>query len=301
MDGSMEVKQGDVTQAVREAAMLATVSISTWGAERSDKTLLEKVKADAGAVGDVGRLVKNMLAGADGKLKATISAFGAVRSVHYKYTLPWVTDPHAERQRGPRLLPHLLFQDYLAAVSKQKREAEGLLADFLADYPNLVNQAKANLGGMADAVYPTEADVKSRFRVHIDFEPIPAGQSFKGLPDHVLERLSLGLQKRQERMVADATRAMWEETRGRVQHIADRLADPESKFKSSTIENVRELITLLPGWNVTGNPLVAEVVEDIKQMLTGVDAKQLREGAELRGDVAGQAKRIADKLSSWGV
>jgi hypothetical protein len=300
MDGSTIV-QTDIAQAVREAAMLASVSISTWGAEKTDRALLDKLKQDTGAVGNVGRVVKNTLAGADGKLKDVISAYTTVRAAHFNYTLPWVRDPHAERQRGPRLLPHLLFDKYLQAVSKQKREAESLLDEFLAEYPDLVVRAKTNLAGMADTDYPSADEVKARFRVHIDFEPIPAGASFKGLPDLVLERLSLGLQKRQERMIADATKAMWDETRERVGHLAERLADPESRFKASTVDNVRELLTLLPGWNIANNPVVGEVVEDIQQMLASVDAKALRKDDQLRGAVAGQARAIADKLSAWGV
>lgn len=304
MDGMMlnqDVTERDVAQAVREAAMLADVSISMWSGERSDRDLLDKVKADTGATGNVGRVIKNMLAGADGKLKDVKSAYAAVRAKHYAITLPWVSNPHAERLSGPRLLPHALFNDWLTAVSVAKREATKQLDEFAQVYPGLVNTAKANLGGMADAVYPTVDEMRAKFNVHFDFEPLPAGSSFKGLPDNVLERLATGLQRKQEAMVGRAVTAAWGEVKDRVGHLVERLADPDTRFKVSTIENVRELVKLLPGWNLVGNDQMVEVTADIEQMLAGVDAKQLRKNDNLRAGVAGKAKAVADKLSGWGI
>ncbi len=229
------------------------------------------------------------------------SAYAQVRSLHYQYTLPWVSDPHAERQRGPRLLPHLLFDKYLAALSKQKRVASQLLDELIVELPTHIAQAKANLGSLADATYPSEDEIRASFRVHFDFEPLPAGAAFKGLPEHTIERLANALQQKQNRMIQAATKAMWDETKERVSHIVERLGDPENRFKASTIENVRELITLLPGWNLTGDTAVQEVVEDLEKMLAGVDAKQLRDDLHSRSDVADKAKAVVDKLARWGV
>lgn len=301
MDGTGPVTTTDVTQAIRESAMLADITISMWNAERTDKAALEQLKQQAGATGDVGRVVKNLLAGADAKLKEVRSAFTAVRTRHYELTLPWVANPHAERQRGPRLLPNLLFEQYLTDLSTRRRSAYQVLDEFIADLPNYVAQARANLGSLADAIYPSPDQVKAQFRIHFDFEPLPAGADFKGLPDHTLERLAKALQAKQQRMAAAATKAMWDEAKARIGHIVDRLSSPENDFKSSTIENVRELITLLPGWNLTGAFEVSEVVADIKYMLDGVDRKAIVKDVTLREDVANRAKAVADKLSRWGV
>ena len=308
MDGNFTVTQDDMLQAVRESALLANVTIGMFNAERSDRTMLEKVKQDANATGDVGRFVKNIMAGADDKLKNTRNAFAKVRTLHYSLTLPWVSDPHAERQTGPRLLPHLLLDKYLGALSGQKRVAMGLLDEFLVEYPVLVSQAKTNLGLMADADYPGVDDIRRQFRIHFDFEPIPAGAAFKGLDAHVMERLTKSLQARQARMVESASQAMWDEVRTRVEHIVERLEGSATdlgdkskittRFKKSTIENVRELAVLLPGWNLAGAPEVTRVVEDIRTMLDGVDAETLRKDATTRASVLAQAKGIVERIRS---
>jgi len=301
-DGTDIVAQGDLTQAVREAAMLANVRISMWGAERSDDALMEKVKADAGAQGNVGRVVKNLLAGADGQLRDVHSAFRQVRAIHTQLTLPWVSDATAQRKTGPRLLPTLLWERYVTETGTQRRKALAALETFLADYPDLCARAQANLANMASASeYPSVDDIRAAFAIRFDFEPIPSGQSFKGLPDHVLERLGAALHQKQQRMVAGATHAMWEQARDRVSHIAERLAAGDAKFKNSTVEAVRELVALLPGWNLNDDPRVAELVADIERMLAGVDATALRKDEGLRVSTADKARALADKLATWGL
>lgn len=292
----------DISEAVRCTAVLADVTISMWGGERSDTGMLKKVKEDAGAVGNVGRVTKNLLAGADGLLKDTKSAFSAVRMVHYSLTLPWVSDPHAERQRGPRLLPNMLWDRYTTAVATKRREAYDTRDKFITEYPDLVERAKHNLGGLADdGDYPTAEQVRDQFKIGLGFEPIPAGVAFRGLPDQVLGKLAASLQRKQERMILSARDAMWAEARERLMHFATRLSDPEAKFRLTTVESVRELVTLLPAWNVSGDDRVLEVAGELEEMLHGIGAEDLRKDALVRSNISKQAQEVVDKLSQWGL
>jgi len=296
----------DLSEAVRSTAMLASVSISIWGAERSDRAIMDKVKADAGATGNVGRAVKNLLAGVDGSYKDCKGAYAAVRNQHYALTLPWVAGSPTERMRGPRLLPNMLFDKYLGEMSRLKRVALASLDKFIDEYPAAVIQARTNLAALADADYPSVTEVRASFRVSFDFEPIPAGTQFQGLPDAMLGKLSKGLAAKQSRMAATASAAMWEQVRERVNHMVGRLTETDAKgdaatFRASTVEDVRELMILIPGWNVAQDPRAAEITRDISDMLAGVDAKALRKSEGVRRDVADQARSVADKLTGWGL
>ena len=291
----------DLGKALQEAALLAHVKISVWDGMKSDKAVLEEVKQRHGARGDVGKMIKNLLAGADGPLKNLRSAYAAVRTRHYELTLPWVSDLAAERKTGPRLLPHPLFQRYLTELGTLKRAAYDALEDFLPRYPDLVSTARQNLGGMADKDYPTAEDIRSRFRIYQDFEPIPDGQGFRGLPENMLDRLSKHLNDRQERQRQAASDAMWQEAKDRIGHLVERLATEDAKFKEASVRAVRELVTLLPGWNINGDGRVAEIAADIEVMLEGVEAADLRKDAQMRSNTADEAKRIAAKMSKWGL
>jgi len=316
MDGTTNIiTNSDLIKSVRDTSTLADVSISTWSGVKTDNKLLNDLKEKHNATGDVGKVVKNLMAGADASLKATIGAFNACRTHHYQTTLPWLGNPNADRRSGARLLPNLLFDSYLAEMAKLRQAAMNSLEEFLAAYPDLVERAKANLGGMADALYPTAEEVRARFNITLEFEPIPDSGSFQslaGIRPEMLERLGQIMAQRDQARVDSATRAMWENVQHRVQHLCERLialkgddskADDAraTRFHASSVEHVRELLILLPGWNVTGDARVQDIVTDIQTMLDNIDAEKIKKSTSVRDNTLVQAQSVMDKLNQWGV
>jgi hypothetical protein len=125
--------------------------------------------------------------------------------------------------------------------------------------------------------------------------------AFRGLPEAFIDKLAKGLRMRQQASALVAQTAMWERVREALEPLIDRLSDPETRFKETTIEHVRDLITLLPGFNCAGDPRMAGVIEDIKAMIEGVDAKAVRNDTRVRADVVSKARAVTDKLARWGV
>lgn len=218
--------------------------------------------------------------GDKGEISEARSAHQAVRVRHYALTLPW-TD--VQGGRGPRLLPNALFELYLVQLATLERDA------------------KTKRQALPDE------EVRAAFRISRDFQPIPCitawAEQARGLPDKVRDQLITRLERKQEAQIAEATAAMWAEARQRVEHLVERLSVSEApkKFKSATVESARALVTLLPGWNVTGNPLAVEAAEDLERILTGVEAVELRKDELLRGETARRARKLLDKMQSWGV
>jgi hypothetical protein len=286
--------------------MLAYVSIGSWSATERDDDLMEEVKQAHNASGDVGTVIKFLMTGADSKLKQVKATYQAVRNHHYKLTLPWVVDPSSPSQKGPRLLPHLLYSKYVTEVSAKRREALSVLDDFLIDYPRLAGVAQQQLGSMVQASsYPSADDLRKRFRLHVDFQPIPDSSGFSGLDPHMLERLSKNLARKQALQATDAMQVVWVRARERITTLAERMKletpDEKKKFKEATIENVRDLLTLLPGWNVTGSALVVEITADIERMLEGINGEIIRTSPTTRSETAASAQKIIDKMTSWGL
>jgi hypothetical protein len=300
---TLTVNEHDLGKALQESALLAHVKISVWDSIKADRKVMEDVKNLHHAKGDVGRVMKNMLAGVDGPLKNVRSAYTAVRMRHYELTLPWISNVDADsRKTGPRLLPHPLFVRYLQEIGELVRLAEDALNGFIPIYPDLIVKAQPFLGGMfTQSDYPSADEVRSRFRIYRDYEPIPDGTGFKGLPPQLIERLSRNLNRRQQIQKDQANKAMWEEAKTRVGHLVERLAEEDTKFKEASVRAVRELVTILPGWNIGGDTRVDEIVGDIDTMLNGIEATDLRKDPGLRKSVADDAKRISDRLKGWGI
>lgn len=305
------VSENDLAEAVRSTALLADLTVSMWGAEKTDHKIMDEAKVAHGATGNVGRAIKNLMAGKDSELKDVRAAYNQARVLHAQLTLPYITNPQASVQSGPRLLPNMLFNRYAKEMGRLKRAAEAKLEAFLVNYPQLSLEAQANLGGLANPQdYPSVEGVRAAFNLAFDFQPIPAHNAFVGLPDGMLAKLGARLREKQEAAAQASQKAMWERVQGSIQHLVDRIADPEVKFKSVTVENVRELITLLPGFNVTGDQRVQEIVLDIERMLTRganengailVTAESIKKDEAVRSDVVTKARAIADKLSGWGL
>jgi len=183
-----------------------------------------------------------------------------------------------------------------------KSTAQAELATFIHDYPGLVTTAMANLAGLAKASdYPDPAAVQEAFKLDFDFSPIPPATAFQGLDEMMLESLGAQLRKRQQQAALASQAAMWERVRDAVGHLVERLANPDAMFKASSVESVRELITLLPGFNCVGDPRVDDVVRAIETMLDGVDATSLRKSAVERREVVAKAQALTDRLAQWGV
>lgn len=295
MTETVGVTESDITEVVRNTSLLADLTVGVWSGCRTDKALMDKLKEDTGAVGTAGRVIKYLLSGCDARLKETQSAFNAVRQVHTALTLPWGVQGISG---GPRLLPNVGFERYLEEMSRTKRHALNARDTFVHEYPGLVIAAKLNLAGMAsDADYPSPAEVGAAFHVTFDFQPIPTGASFRGLPPHVIERLSNGLQARQRRMIEAAEADLWTQVAERVRHLLSKLTD-DTRLFTSTVENCRELLVLMPGWNLTDDPRVREIRADIEAMLDGATIESIRKN---RGPTIDAAERINNKLKGFGI
>lgn len=300
MTSEEDVRAGMI-ESLRATAMLADVTIGTWSGERSDMQAMDNLKASAGATGKVGRVIKYLMAGADARLKDTRGAFAAIRTAHISLTQPWVMDINADRLRGPRLLPNILFEQYLNTVGERKRVANDALDTMLAHYDEDVALAKTNLGGLADDAYPSKDQIRGMFYVKIDFEPLPASADFRNLPPHFASKLAENLRKKQETMMQGAQASMWQVIRERVGHARARLADEDLNFKASTIDHLRAVVDLAPAWNIAADDRVPGICAAIADALHNVTPKDLRKDAMLRAKTAEALGKVLDTLDGWGV
>jgi hypothetical protein len=189
-------------------------------------------------------------------------------------------------------------------MQDKKRAATQALDAFVVIYPDRVIQAQANLAKLANADdYPDQQELRSLFRVSFDFEPIPAGTAFRGLPDVTLGKLDAQLRRRQGVMLETATRAMWTEVRDRMTRVHELATKGGKSVRQPSITAACELPELLPGWNIGRDPRAIEVAHDIEQAFLPVagDAAKLRESDAAQGALAERAQAVLDKLAQWGL
>lgn len=297
---TVTVTEDDLLAAVRRTSMLADISISVWGGTRTDKALMKELKEKHGASGDVGRVIKNTMCGADALLKATHAAFTAVRLKHYALTQPWVSNPNAMRREGPRLLSNLHLDRYLLEVGEKRRAAFNRLDELCEAWPELVPQAKENLGTMVgNTTYPSADELRRAFSISTTLTPVPDCRGFQGHNDLMLERLSKSLQKRQFRQRQLMEAAIWQRAEGPVRKLIEKL-ETKDTLRRDALNTIRELLVLIPGWNVTQNPQIEGIVDDLRELVGEVEADK-GDDKTSRNHLIQQARNVASRLAKGGM
>ena len=288
------------TMDIRNFATLVTLNTARWHAKVKDRQAGKDAatvnEADAGAF----EVRKRLLAGADSLLKTIHKAIDEARAAHYEMTLPWTTTSMQDigRRTGGRLLPNTLFVEYTTVMAQKKQQMTDALNKFLPEYPKLVEAAKKNLGKRFDArEYPNPSSISSHFDLSFDFQPIPKGDDFKGLPQVQLDALARKINDNTQKQAENAMQEVWMRLYDVVSKMAERLSSPDKLFHNTLVQNVRDTARLLAHLNVTHDAKVEALRKKVEKHLCQHDPKVLRENQTIRMQVAAHAQSIIDEMN----
>lgn len=281
-------------------AMLAELTISQWSARRHDKAVSAEVAQQHDSDVAIGKFNKSLVA--NGALKPVQSAASELRTYHYTNTLPW-------SDSGPRILPAENYMAYTAGIRERRTAFERAVAAFLVDYDSHVEDARKRLGSLYRASdHPTRAQLERRFACESRFLPLPDADDFRvALGDLEERRIRDQIEARMSETIAAAHRSLWQRCHDAVAHMVERLnayqRDDEGKvvatFRDSLVENIRELVELLPRLNLTGDPELEAMRRRIERELAAHDADELRQDETVRIDVARQAADILSAMAGY--
>ncbi len=279
--------------ALTEKAMVCNLRIGHWQGQRLDKAASADVTERAGAKADAARVNKHLI---DKTVLAPIvTASGAVRTHFYEKTLPW-------RDNGDRILSRKLYMTFIeqheALVTKYKETVEKFLT---VDYPKAVAQAEFRMGALfSPDDYPAPAELRRRFYVELDFDAVTTSNDFRVAIDvEHIDRVKASMEAAAEARLAQAQSDIWKRIAETVGYFQQRMANTEAVFRDSTVENVHNLLALLPGLNVLDDPEIESVRAMIADKLGSADAAEIRKHTEVREELAADAQAILDKMASF--
>ena len=273
-----------------DKALLVQLSISQWTARKYDKKATREVAVNHNTTTDAGRYNKSLLPMND-YLANVHKKASAIRQKYYENTLPWGIE-------GTQMLPSANYLAFMADFRKEKGEWEYLVSEFLSNYDRLRLDAKRVLGSLYDdADYPLADQIESKFRMDMAVFPVPTNDFRVQINDSELSRIQQDVEQRVKQAQQQAIQEVWQRLYDKVQHIAERLADPKAVFRDSMIENARELCALLPRLNFADDPNLEAMRQQVEQSLTNNNPDSLRCDPLLRSDKAAEAKAIMDKMS----
>jgi hypothetical protein len=285
---------------IRNFATLVTLNTARWHGKVKDR----QASKDAATMNDADEKSfttrKNLLVGADTSLRAVHKTLDGARARHYEMTVPWTTTAMHDigRRTGGRLLPNTLFVEYTTVMAGYVREMNKGLDVFEPLYPQLIEDAKVKLGKRFDRrEYPNISSIRSHFGLSFDFEPIPKGDDFKGLPQAQLDALANKINANMQLQAEHAMQDIWTQLYEAVDRMAERLASPDKIFHDTLVQNVRDRVRLMAHLNVTNDTRVEELRKKVEKELCQHEPKELRTNPTIRRTIAARAKSIIEAMN----
>lgn len=282
-------------------AMIVSLSISQWSGRRLDRQITDEVNQQHNAASDAGRYNKLLLP--KEALAEIVSIVSETRADFLKRTLPWMDN-------GSRIMAADAYMAHMSWLNGQIRKFDAAVNDFISKYPGYVNDARIRLNGMFKAEdYPDATTLRGKFAVDCKVLPVPTSDDFRvNMSDAQAQRIRDDIEKQ----VMEATTTAVQDVYRRIAEVTGRMVERLNAFKpavrkgertvgvfrDSLVENVRDLVMILPALNITGDPQLTEMAEKLKP-LTEHDASVLRENPAIRRDVAAEAQNILDSVSDF--
>lgn len=281
-------------------AVLADLTIGSWSVRKFDREVSEDIDQREGTQG-AGRFNKKLM---KSELRTAISHISqAARATHKRLTKPWLDE-------GCRILPTALFEQHAAAMKDLRLKHEAARETFFKAYPDLVKKAKDDLKKMfKEEEYPPVEIVRQKFHFEVRLLPIPQAADFRvDMAGPQLDRMKVDLESHMKGILTDAMKDTQSQIMDVVGTMAKKLkgynpdatdAGDKGIFHSSLVDNIRDLVELLPAFNLTDDPKLAKIILRMKQELCIEEAKELRENEVVRKDVLKSAEEILANVSAF--
>lgn len=276
-----------------ERAMLASLTIRRWQATLTDQKITREVaQTHSVAVSRAGHYRKHAIDVNAPSFRAVAEAASDIRHRHYHWTLPWGQD-------GARILTTANFEKYSADMRKLRAAFEKAVAAFITDYPRLCESARRELNGLYDPKdYPS--NIAARFGIDVSIMPLPDSADFRArLSEGDVDDIKASIEAELKKTTALAMRDPYERLYGHISRMVERLSDPKGTFRDSLVSGLAELCSILPGLNLTADPLLEDLRKRAEQLIAGIDAQTLRESPTVRASVAKQAADIQDLMAGF--
>jgi hypothetical protein len=270
-------------------AMIVNTSMTRWTARKTDKAASADVAEDKGAKHGAVRLTKDLIPRA--RIVKINAVYEDVRRFVDSLTVPW-------DDSGRRLIPAQLVMKLEHGLRGRERAFWDAVAELQSAYADLRDSAYEELGELFDeADYPPASAIPSRFAFSWEFTPVPAeGDIRVDLPESFREELEARVTHGTQSRLQAAERAVFEKIHGTVSRLHRVVLADKPRVYASLVTDLQNLADVLPDLNLTDNPRLTKMSDDLNDMLRGVTLERLRDDEMLREDLTEPTQTIVDQL-----
>lgn len=290
-----------VASPLSRKATLCGVNISMWSGRRLDRKVTAEINAAKKAKSDAGRYNKLLVRA--NRLEPITQIVSAIRALHYAKTKPWGD------KDGFRILPNVLYVEFANEIRDLIDKFDRAADHFAKHFSEYVEERKPEMGGIFKAEdYPSAAEIRSKFKATLAFDQLSDVTDFradvldKDTMDDIRSELAASAHEVEREAMADNYRQVADV----VGKMAERLSEFGTKkegakkaafFRDSLVDNVRDLVKLLPAFNLTGDSKLDELTTRMAKELCVEEAQTLRENETARETVKKSAEDILAEVS----
>jgi hypothetical protein len=306
---------------IASAAMIGNLNISSWEARIQDKATKEEVLATKGARSKRAASVSKHLFSECPALDAIKTLRGEAYLWFRKETMPW-------DDNGGRLITTRRYLQTMDQAAKYEQRFNALVNAFLGVYQTEISKQAFENGALFDrSEYPSEDEVRAKFRFALNVSPVPTSGDFRVDIGHEAAKQ---LAEQYERLAAERMSAAlaepWQRIKDQVLWVKERMeavlaydpdaveeqpvTDPDGKvidikitkkrrpkLYDSMLENGLELCKTLSDFNITNDPRLEEARRELETALTRIDMDSLKESPELQKATKTAMQDILDRFA----
>jgi hypothetical protein len=274
---------------IQSSSVLVKLTVRQWDGFKKDKRVTERVDEEYNTAGGAGNYNKRLLSKA--VLEPIQHTISRIRAEHARLTMPWCYD-------GVSLLPNKLISPYTHTMRALEDTLGSHVSYLKSQYPIHITNQAARLGNMFRMEdYPDADELEKRYGVTFNFFPVPHESHFAlDIEKEEEQRIKTALTQQLKDTQSQVLSSLYERVKDIVEKVHERLSDPENIFRDSLVDNVAQLVGVLPDLNIFDDPVLKEVQMKMSNELLITNAQRLRDDPEVRKQVANSAFDILGLL-----
>lgn len=285
---------------IATAAMLMAAPICVWEGARTDKRVTKEVAAAKGAAVKAGRYRKSLLPNCK-ELEEIKQLRNKAKEWHREHTLPW-------SNYGLRLLPTKGFAEYHEVMTGFQQEFYDLVDRFIAVYDMEIVKAQAQitaLGALFDpADYPSVDTLRGKFSFRLDPMPLPDSGDFRiDIGEQTKQALQEQYTHAYTNHLQEAMKDVWSRLATMLKNMSLRLDysgdDKPTGFHDTLVTNVTDHLKIMDTCNITNDPEMARVRNELADLFYNVSATTLRRNETHRLRVKDRVDQVIANLPTF--
>ena len=247
-----------------------------------------------GAISDALSASKKILNTRNEKYRAVV---GVRRAATEYWRLVTVAYP----EPGIRLLKRDRVAEFNARMQQFRGELDQAVKELQQVYQELIEAAQINLGTLyRERDYPEE--LAGEFGLDWDYPSIEPPAYLKELNPALYEQEQKRIAAKFDEAVRLTEEALSAELQDLVCHLCDKLsgsADGKPKqVRQSAVDNLCQFFDRFTEIGIRSNEQLNQLVEQAKQVVSGVDVERLKKDGDLRGSLAEKMQEVKQQIGT---